>query len=108
MEAGFRKQPRGFLLSVEDKDFWNYCQNCFSSIPVAHLGADTPEPWFSQNHTHDKMALQWNGTIFTNLLVNLDRRVADERGTSYLIFTPSNYTGKSLSFYFFLFIFLYL
>jgi len=52
--AGFEKQPRGILLSVENTTFWQECLECFSSIPVSNLGLENPEPWFTPNHTHDK------------------------------------------------------
>jgi len=53
-------------------------------------GNDELEPWFTDKHIHDRKSLIWNETTsnYTNMLVNLDRRTADERGASHLIFNP--------------------
>ena len=77
-------------MSVENSNLWKLCEGCFSSFPVANFGNEEPELWFTEEHKHDINA--WNGT--DNTLVNIDRRIADDRGTSYLIFNPANYAGK--------------
>jgi len=72
---------------IKDEILWKDASECFTSIP-----ANDPtrrELWFTDNHTHDIGSIE-NGK---NIMVNMDRRVVDERGTKYVGIHPMNYEG---------------
>ena len=94
-EGGFKTYSRGFLVSVDDASLWYNCLECFSSIPATNEGLEHAEMWFSLNHTHDYFSvhLDWDGDRLNNTHVNLDRRVADERGSKFLVINPAKYNG---------------
>ena len=55
-DSRFEKLPRGFLVAVEDAEYWQDCLECFKSISV--VGEDeNAEQWFSEDHIHDSQAL---------------------------------------------------
>ena len=85
-------------MKVEDEEYWQKCYDCFSSLPVADLGNEPAEHWFTEDHDHDKKALVLNETTnnYTNTLVNPERKIADERGTKELILNASKYTGEEV------------
>ena len=68
---GTKGMPRGFILSVDDLNFWKLCSNCFSSIPAENLEKD-PEVWFTEDHNHDMESIVFNKTTNKNdnMLVN--------------------------------------
>ena len=68
-------------------------------------GEEHGEIWFTDHHNHDIGAVNYNWYYILpfapniigfkeNLLVNENKRVADERGVAYIKIIPQEYTGN--------------
>jgi len=82
-EPQLHQYPRGIILKIRNESLWEGAKRCFASYFQTNSSAN--QKWFSEAHKHDIGAISNN----ENILVNLNKSVADDRGLLYLEIDPS-------------------